>query len=341
MKMDLNLLSQMVQQKYIKVQKHPTEELFIYNYSEKTQYEKFWNDLTLQCRGLILNASGEIIARPFRKFFNLGERETEEMPSNSFEVFEKIDGSLGILYWMNDEPYIATRGSFISEQSMKANHLLLTKYAASIGQLNRSYTYLFEIIYPENRIVVDYGAQKALILLAMIDIETGKEIQLVDIGFPLVKKLDGIKDVNSLKSKEADNKEGFVIRFENNYRLKVKFDEYLRIHRIVTQVSSINIWEYLKEGKEWDDLLENVPDEFYEWVRTQRGKMMNQYQSILNQAHGEYKELSSRKETAFYFKTCKYPVVMFLLLDNKPVDHPIWELIRPSFEKPFSNKEET
>jgi T4 RnlA family RNA ligase len=340
MNLNLSNLNQLIQENYIKVQKHPSEELYIYNYTAKAQYDRVWNECTLNCRGLILNQKMEVIARPFPKFFNLGEQEDQYIPNEVFEVYEKMDGSLGVLYWIDNKPYMATRGSFDSHQAVKANELLHSKYAKSLDKLNPQFTYLFEIIYPENRIVVDYGSEEMLILLAVIDTQTGAEQQLVDIGFPIVKKYDGINDIGALKTMEAENKEGFVIRFKSGYRLKVKFEEYQRIHRIVTNVSSISIWEYLRDEKDWGDILERVPDEFYQWVKNTRQQLIDQYQAILNQAQQDYKVLETRKETALYFQTCQYPSVMFNLLTGKRVNETIWKMIRPKFEKPFMNTEE-
>ena len=322
---------------YIKVNQHPTANLYIYNYSETAQYERVWNEITLQCRGLILDKTGKVVARPFPKFFNLEELVNEPIPNLPFEVYEKMDGSLGISYCLDEEIFIATRGSFISEQSEKANELLNTKYASAKTQMNPAITYLFEIIYPTNRIVLDYGAKEALVLLGMIETATGKELPLADIGFPIVKKYDGLNDLHQLKALAFDNKEGFVVKFSNNFRLKVKFEEYVRIHRIMTQVSSITIWENLKAGDSFKEILERVPDEFYNWVKATKANLENEYKIIENIAKADYQELATRKETAFYFQTCKYPKILFSMLDGKDYSETIWRYIRPTYQRPFGN----
>ena len=118
------------------------------------------------------------------------------------------------LYFIDNQPFIATRGSFVSEQAIVATNILHQKYAHI--SLNTAYTYLFEIIYPQNRIVVDYGTLEDIILIGMLDTKTGKELPLdASLGFSLVKKYDGIKDIYALKKLEERNREGFVIRFEN------------------------------------------------------------------------------------------------------------------------------
>ncbi len=337
---DPKLLNEMLDAGYINIQKHPEADLFIYNYSQKVQYDRIWNEVTLQCRGLILDKHQNVVARPFRKFFNLGESENQHIPNEAFEVFEKMDGSLGILYWLNNKPCIATRGSFTSDQAFKANAILNEKYSTIFPKLDRSKTYLFEIIYPENRIVLDYGKTEDLFLLAIIDHATGHEMRPTDIGFPVVKHFDGIHDINRLSELEENNKEGFVIKFSSGLRYKVKFKEYVRIHRIITQVSNINIWEYLKEGQTLDELLDRVPDEFYSWVKKTNLDLVNAYKAIEEKAKSEFKVLENRKDTALYFQQCKYPSVLFNMLDKKDYSKTIWKMLRPTFSKPFSNFEE-
>ena len=203
--MDKDLLQSMLEQKLVSVQKHPHTDLFIYNYSPLVQYQKLWNEITLMTRGLILDKEMNIVARPFKKFFNLEEHSPGEIPNEAFDVFNKEDGSLGILYWINDKPAIATRGSFSSDQALHATQLLRDRYGHTFDSLDREHTYLFEIIYPENRIVVNYGDLDDLILLAVIDSQTGQDLSIPDIGFPIVKKFDGINDLNELREIEKEN----------------------------------------------------------------------------------------------------------------------------------------
>lgn len=335
-----SLLQEMITEGYVVVQKHPQANLFIYNYSAKAQYDRVWNDVTLHCRGLILDNNYNVIARPFKKFFNLGEHENQVIPNEGFEVFEKMDGSLGILYWHNNAPYIATRGSFTSPQSVKANEILQTKYAHLLDGLDQTKTYLFEIIYPENRIVVDYGATEDLVLLSVIDKQTGADHSIEGHGFKTVKKYDGLNDIQALAALEEDNKEGFVICFASGLRYKVKFAEYVRIHRIITQVSTISIWEYLKEGKSLNELIERVPDEFYDWVKKTNAALMDAYHAIEAQAKADFKILETRKETALYFMQCKYPTVLFNMLDKRDYSQAIWKMLRPPYSRPFMNTEE-
>jgi RNA ligase len=138
----LHLLEKYHQDGLLYKQQHPILPLTIWNYTEKVQYEELWDDITLQCRGLVTDDKGTIIARPFRKFFNL--EEGKFTPTEEFEVYAKMDGSLGVVFWYNDEWHIATRGSFTSDQAIKGKEML-KKYP--LDKLDKNNTYLFEIIY--------------------------------------------------------------------------------------------------------------------------------------------------------------------------------------------------
>lgn len=333
------MLHELIADGYIQVQKHPAAELYIYNYTPKAQYERVWNDWTLAARGLVLDGQYNTVARPFRKFFNMEEHQAHEIPTENFEVYEKLDGSLGILYWLDGQPFIATRGSFGSDQSQRATQMLYQKYSHTFADLDPVKTYLFEIIYPQNRIVVDYGNTEALILLAVIDKETGHDEPLPDLGFPLVKRYDGLADLKSLRMLQEDNREGFVIKFQSGFRVKVKFEEYVRLHRILTQISSVNIWEYLATNQSFEEILEKVPDEFYSWVRKTVGGLQAEYQAVEKYCQVHFKDLGNRKDTALYFQTLQYPSVLFAMLDKKDYSPIIWKTLRPVYEKPFRTDE--
>ena len=142
--LDKFLLQQMIDEKLVFRQKHPNAELYIYNYSPKVQYEKLWNSITIQTRGLILDGEMNVIAKPFPKFWNLGEHSPDEIPNESFDVYEKMDGSLLIVFFYIDKWFTATRGSFTSVQALKGKELL-NKY--NLDLLDKNKTYCFEIIY--------------------------------------------------------------------------------------------------------------------------------------------------------------------------------------------------
>ncbi|MEZ6141527.1 MAG: T4 RnlA family RNA ligase [Zavarzinella sp.] len=312
---------------YINEQHHPKLPLRILNYSQKTQFEWRWNNETMQCRGLILDRNWNIIARPFPKFFSV-EQLKGVVPAEPFEVYEKLDGSLGILYFVEGEPHIASRGSFTSEQAKRATRIIQKKYAHL--QLDISKTYLFEVIYPENRIVVDYGDQEDLILLAIMDTRTGTEEPLQQIGFPVVKRYDGFGHFDEILAMQNDSSEGFVVRFQSGQRVKIKFEEYKRLHRLLTGVSPRAIWDVLANGGVLADILEQVPDEFFNWVRNIESNLKAEFSRIEAIARNAMRIDGTRRELASYFQQCPYPSIMFAMLDGKDYKPQIWKLIKPA-----------
>ncbi len=326
-------------------QTHPTLPLTIWNYTEKVQYEGLWDEVTLMCRGLVTDSEGTIIARPFRKFFNM--EEGKHTPTSEFEVYEKMDGSLGIFFYYEGNPVFATRGSFTSDQAIKGREIL-NKYNWQYGTYE-GYTYLFEIIYPENRVVVNYNGLEELIVLGVIETSTGKECKYSEMeneGFVLVKKYDGIKNYSTLKSLISNDAEGFVVRFSNGDRMKIKGEEYLRLHKIMTNLSTTAIWELVSNGGNIDDILKDVPDEFYTKVKMYVSSLNYGYYQYWNQLgktydyfrFGKYGDIEvepTKKEFAEHIKD-HHPIaksIMFAMWDDKDYDKIIWKALKPKFEK--------
>lgn len=350
--MDKQNLQKMIDEKYISVQKHPTEDLWIYNYTQRAQFDKVWNNETLMCRGLIMDKDMNIVARPFRKFFNLSEMGPDfQIPAEDFVVTEKMDGSLGIIYKVEkpgawkDLLHIATRGSFVSDQAMRATKILREKYP-NIGLNNDDWTPLVEIIYPENRIVVDYSGMEDLVLLSVVDNKKDIELpysqikQIAELwGMPVVEKHDGIKDFSAVKQKP--NSEGYVIFFPSSkQRFKIKFDEYVRLHRLITGVNKRRIWDILRNHESMNELLERVPDEFFKWVKDTKDGLENDYantERLCYAIYEEVKKLPSRKEQAFEVakQEAKYMPIIFKMLDGKSHEEIIWKILRPKHEVPF------
>ncbi len=136
--------------------------LTLYCYSKSCVYEKAWSPYSELARGLIVDHLRErVVATPFPKFFNVSER-ADTIPDLPFEVFEKLDGSLIILFSHEGEWHCATKGSFNSEQAKWAKEWI---GGHDLSCLDTKATYLAEAIYPQNRIVVQYG-HAALVLLA-------------------------------------------------------------------------------------------------------------------------------------------------------------------------------
>jgi RNA ligase len=362
----IDILEKYYEDSLLMKQTHPTKDLYIWNYTPKVQYESLWDDITMQCRGLVTNSKGEIVAKPFVKFFNYEEvihKDLIPWDDEYLYVQEKMDGSLGILFNYEDEWIMATRGSFTSEQSIRGFKILKSKY--DLSKFVKGFTYLLELIYPENRIVVNYEQDKITFLSV-----TSPETELNWHTARAIFNSSGIKEEDIveteqhsvfsdslfklLKEKNTSNKEGFVIRFHpSNFRMKIKFEEYVRLHRILTNVSNINIWESLRDNISFDEILDKVPDEFYNWVRDTKNELINQYETIEKEYQWIFKvinespnkdltqKLKTEYRSAFaeYAKKHEHPHLLFSMLDGKDYSKTIWKLIRPTYSKPFKKDE--
>lgn len=354
MKIDLNILNKYIDEGWIIRNEHPTLPISIYNYSPKTQYDGKFDDVTKMCRGLVLDNEGNVVAKPFPKFHNLEEHDPKDIPNEPFEVYEKYDGSLGIVFYYKGDWHVATRGSFTSDQAVKGkeflNEMSVLKNYPTTG-LNKNWTYLFEILYNDNRIVCEYDFE-GLVLLGIYDNDTCDEVSWNESvklfalysDFRIAKKYNGISDYSILGGMISDDREGYVIRFKNGFRVKIKGDEYKRLHRILTNISSRDIWEYLKDNKPFNEILEKVPDEFYDWVKFTKAELELQYFVIEREYRLIYESImkslnpKDRKSFAEIALKYKYPKLLFLQHDNKDCRKVIWDLIYPNYSKPFKKE---
>lgn len=333
---------------YISVRRSAQYPYLLHNYTRSCTYDQAWTTATKTCRGLITHAeTREVLARPLPKFFNYGEPDAPTIAlSAPVEVTEKLDGSLGVLYPTPDGRHaIATRGSFGSAQARWATEFWQDHYEG-LWKPKRDYTYLFEIIYPDNRIVLKYDFSN-LVLIGVIDIATGLTVPLNKAGrkYPgphaEVHPLTSLTEV--LAVGERPDREGFVVRdLISDQRIKIKHSEYVRLHGLLTNTTQTTVWEALRHGDDLSSLFDNVPDEYLQAVNaTAAGmrerfeslevKLLEEFDSIVMDLNAEYgsPEDWGRSEFAAKAKTSPHASVMFSLLDGKGIDEWIWREIKP------------
>ena len=345
MKEYLEKVKPYIEEGFVSVQYHPEDEnLAIFNYSNKCQWEQKWDEITMMSRGLIINIkTGERLSNPLPKFFNYEEAINKglEIPREAPVVTKKYDGWLGISYWLNGSPRISTRGSFASPGALWATDWLGKNIPKEA--IPKDKTLLFEIIHPITKIVCNYDFE-GLVHFATREIETGKEDRSFSVH-ERFKRAEEIpfNDITALKAMEEKNQEGFVIFYpEVNSRLKIKFDEYKRLHKIMTGVSEIGVWEFLRDNRSLDPLLEKVPDEFYQWVNRVVDDLKRKYMEIEKESGyvlGNLHPGMPRKEQAEVIKKGKYPGVSFSMLDGKDYSQVIYKMIRPHGQSSFKNDE--
>lgn len=341
--MDAGELMAAIEAGYVKAQQHPTAPLWIYNYTERCMWERAWTDVTRQCRGLIVATTRQVIARPWAKFFNYGEHPEGSVDlSAPAEVTDKMDGSLGIMYpdglggWS-----IATRGSFGSDQAQHATEVLRSRYGHFTPP--DGMTCLFEIVYPANRIVVDYGGLDDLILLGAVDIATGEAVGpdwVSGWDGPLAETFSARTLAEALALPPRRNAEGVVVRLDGGLMIKLKQDDYVALHRLITGMNARVVWEKIGEGLTVTDICEGLPEEFWPWVQETGGELIRERNAIIDSATAEHQRILAslpegwtRKDYALEASKSQLRPWLFLLLDARDPSAKIWRTLRPSGER--------
>ena len=339
--MNKELIEKYIEEGWLYKQVHPSLPLMILNYSDKCQYERFWNEITLKCRGLILDFSYNIIAQPFQKFFNI--EEVEELPKENYIIEEKLDGSLGIAFWYENQWIFASRGSFTSEQAIKGFELF-NKFEYGVT-LNKQLTHCFEIIYPENRIVIDYNKERLVLLASLFE---GKDTNFSNNFFDKPKTFTFSDNLREIRKYIKDSEEGYVIRYNSGFRVKIKGEEYLRLHKLCTQISNRDILEYLMKNRPIDELINKVPDEFFKFVQNTINDLKSRHEIMIVETENYRKGILNllpkdynRKDYASIAIKCNNSSLLFGLEDNKDISQMAWRLIKKDLEykQPFRTNE--
>lgn len=394
--LDVQKLKEHILAGVVSEMRHPQcSDLIIYNYTHVAQHDNVWDNVTEQTRGLICQqlpspdeglysrlSNQEVIARPFRKFFNLNtsfrsETQEENLPNLKPRVLEKMDGSLGILYTYNGIERIATRGSFASDQAKWATdwyrkHLNARYVGAGTAQSHYmtepfewpiGYTPLFEIIYTENRIVVNYEFE-GLVLLGFVNINTGFELSPEEVeGWATKNGLRSAREYSKTlaecKSESAPNMEGYVLQYWHSkapipLRLKVKTEDYCRLHKVITGLNPKGIWEHLSKGYApealWFPASHNQQFTSWcvGWINTFR-KLYDGIESEAIKAFGhssieacrglasQQGQLDVRARRKFYAlafqkENSKLAPVLFAMLDGKDYTTAIWDQLEPKIQ---------
>lgn len=340
---DLDDVNREIKAGYVSRRFHPEfPQLAILNYTDRAQFDQHWTDTTKATRGIIYNTETlDLLARPFGKMFNWGdEKHTADVDPDEPIVgaFNKWDGSLGIGYLRPDGQFaIATRGSFASEQ---ANHATVLLNGAE-GEAARSTcwgvikhdggTPLFEIIYPGNRIVLDYGDADKLEPLGQVDDETG--------AFTPYGPRTGrtLREVLALPPRK--NAEGWIVWLSEQRAVKIKQDDYLALHRIVSSLTVKEVWRQLRAGT-FDEFVVALPDEFHEWAAKEAAALRTAFQDRHDLATAWHqnvtiREFPDRKSQALYLQAEAPAHVrgfVFGLLDGRDISDGVWRDVEPKAE---------
>ena len=362
-------LARHIESGHVLVKHHNDWPLDLYTYARKCQYDDVWNPVTTKTRGLIVNRdTGEVIARPFEKWFNYGDSSKpdtwpENLPKGEPAITKKLDGNLITLYPWEGRWYAASKGSFHSEHADWANEWLADRPQYwSFG-----WTPVCEMVAESvQHHIVHYGeGHQGLYLLAMVWNDTGEELDdpaLLN-GWGIINgmNVNPTLDVRMECALKANNKneEGYVLAWpragQPPFRVKVKFVEFLRLQKLLHNTGPKQILDmlryphlqcYLTEALD----VERSTPEFVEWVQGWIDKLRGRYNEIEAESQAIYSQAwedlldAPRKEYAERFKTRPNTAVLFAMLDkdNTKTANLIWKAIEPMTEgnRPFTTDEE-
>lgn len=304
-----------VQKRHIHCMRDADLELF--TYTQIVMFEKEWNIFSIISRGLILQPeSKRVVATPFPKFFNYGEFPLfgSDEASDKAKFYEKLDGSLGIVFSHNGQWRCATKGSFTSEQAVWGTSHINAHFDLSV--LEEGHTYLFEIIYPENQIVVSYD-YSGMVLLSAYD-DQGFEYdhaRLDALANRLGVRQAMLHSINDLAAalEEAEridkNSEGWVVRFDNGHRIKIKGSEYCRVHKIMSNVTPLGVWDVLLNGDDLEAIRQELAEEYLKDFNKIAALLEAQIEDILEDVAASlerYKDLEN-KEVGLSIKNGQWP----------------------------------
>jgi hypothetical protein len=229
---------------------HPTRPLVLWNYTDTAHrtlhlYADGWTRPIRQCRGIVFTTDGQLVALPFEKFFNYGQHpETKNLPNEPFEITEKHDGHLGIIFRTNGELQLTTRGTFESHTAVIGRKMLKEMNRKAWSKyLPEGLTLLVEIIHPDTEIYRKYRGQRFIAIgsyenatlrplphAALKDLAKKLEISCTELA-----RFGSISELGHHMTEPVENREGFVLHFpKSDIRAKFKFQAYLGlINRLI------------------------------------------------------------------------------------------------------------
>lgn len=305
--------------------------LAIFNYDIDADFS---DPIVQEARGIIIDLTElKVVSWPFRKFGNYSESYVDTIDWSSAEVQDKVDGSI-IKLWFYDNKWNWSTNSTIYAKDANANTihsfqdliLKATNYKdIKFDQLNKDYTYIFELVSPENQIVVKYEDYKLYHLGTRNNI-TGQELK-VDIGiekpktYPLHSFEDCLEAAKNLNKDDSVQYEGFVVVDKDFHRIKIKSPEYIALHHMIDNgnFSKKRCIELIVSNSDIDKIIKDFPQyehvfRYYQYEVSEFYFDVDNFISITRNLYAEYSY--ERKAVANVIKNHRLATFGFKALNN-------------------------
>jgi len=335
--MDREELSRLVEGHYISRVFSPDACLVLYNYTAKATYDRVWTPETRACRGLIVDAStGDVVARPFEKFSNVDEAGFPESALGALlarpgpvEITDKLDGSMIAVWHYAGGWHCSTRGSFASTQAQAAQAWIVAH--ANLIYAHPGYTYISEWCAPDNRVVLKYD--KPELRLIGVRMAPGYDAPYCEVAhwahvlnLPVVPVLaDCDLEALALRRAMTTGVEGWVARWPDGFRVKIKTEDYLRLHRLISGFSAARVREAMLSAdtaRYIGELPEEIRSEA-ERIAAVLDKRVQERVAILIASHARLSPLLSDSRKAFALAVQSEPQedrsFLFSLADGRPI----------------------
>ena len=248
-----------------------------------------------ECRGLIFDTDGNIMSRPFHKFFNVNEREETQTHavdmSQPHAIMEKMDGSMIRPILVDGYLRLATKMG-VTNVAMDAEPWLAAQDPSLKEWLRQcvedSVTPLFEWVSRSNQIVIDY-AEEDLVYLGTRDNVTGRYVMDTSCPFTVVPQYGSVEGNIAdyvARQSQAEGREGDIIRFADGHMLKIKNDWYVRIHKALDRVRFDRNIVALILHEEMDDVVPLMPADVVRRVRQFEIDFWNAFSIKQNRLYG-------------------------------------------------------
>lgn len=313
--------------------------LFSYTYLNPDIYEQY--PKAVEARGIVFDDSGNIVARPFPKFFNLGSSNCP-VDKGRATTTKKVDGSMVSAFKYDGEIRFSSKGAFRSWVVKDTKDIIPDNYIRLIDKLTPRHTVVFELIEPEEANVIDYDKDRLILtgirrlsgeVLPPKEVRRFGETYGVD-TVPVVHENEKIseieRDVSSWKGKEG------VVGYQNGNLFKVKSPWYFDLHDILVPLDEDTIrCKYLKG--EIDTILRQAPSNKKDKIREIYRNAENRVEEKINDISSLFAEhnFSNRKELALYLQNNKerpyYPY--FRVWEGKPVREVVIRYFRDKWAK--------
>ncbi len=321
-------------------------------------FSDFKEPMVREARGIIVQKKGRkyrLVRIAFTKFFCVGDPNAKRdlyklAHRKQWFVEEKIDGSLITLAWWDNKWHVSTSGNIDAYKAPLSfangdiqNFGKLFEYASKgkidYKQLNKRFTYIFELVGLENKVVVPYEVEDIYYLgrrnnNTLLEIPYFKDncagvedckrpkCRVVDISKTpkkIIKELQ--REVNSF-TKDQEHFEGYVISDSSlKTRVKMKSSKYLELslQKGDGVFSARKILLMIKDHKD-DDVLSSFP-EYKPQFDDIRNKLSNWMIELKNDID-EMKSLKfeSRKDLAMWAKEKSFSSILFAAYNTENPD---------------------